>query len=87
MAGGFKLDDAFPISCPFFSGGLIVNDFLVAMGFSDSGPRLDFVGGSEMSVFVEVEWPEMIFVGRIKVGKMIACRLSIARAGGFLGFF
>lgn len=43
--GGFKLDGAFLIFGPFFSGGLIVDDFLAAVDFSSSGPRLDFVGG------------------------------------------
>lgn len=40
-----------------------------------------------MSVFVAVEWLEMICAGWMEVGKMAACRLSTTPVRSFLGFF
>lgn len=87
LDGGFKLESAFLVLTPFFSSGYIVDDCLAAVGFAGSGSRWDFVGGSEMSALVAVEWSKMICVGREEVGKMAACRFSIAPAGGLLFTF
>lgn len=73
---GFKLDYAFLISNPFFSGGQFVDNFLAAMGSSHNRYQLAFVGGTEMSVLVTVKWSEMICASGIEVGKMPPYRLS-----------
>lgn len=60
-----------------------VGSLLTAVGFSGSGSWLSFVGGSDMSVLVVLEWLEMIWNGRMEVRKMVACKFSITPAGGF----
>lgn len=91
MAGGnlgwldddFQLDDAFQISDPLFSNGSFLGYFPATEGFFDSGSWLAFVGGSEMSVLVAVEWPKMICVGRTEVRKLATCKFSSASVWDF----
>lgn len=87
LDGGFTLDNAFLISDPLLSYRPLLGYFPVMEGFSDRGSQLAFVSGSEMSVLLVVEWPEMICVGQTKVGKMTVYGFSTAPVGGFSFLF
>lgn len=55
---GSKLDDAFLVFAPFFSGGPIFGSLSEWDDFSGSKSPLAFDGGSEMCALVAVEWRE-----------------------------
>lgn len=67
LDGGSKLDDAFLVFAPFFSGGPLLGYFSATEGFSDSGSQLYFIGGSDVSVLVAVKWLVATCVRRTEI--------------------
>lgn len=77
---GFKYDNVFMISNTLFYGTQFVDDFLVTVGFFNSGYRPGSVGDDDGSLVEVLVWTEAVKAGQIEGRKMVAlcCKIGLA---------